>query len=76
MWAWVSFAIGFFLGMSTGIFVIAMLKHCSPPERHSDYEAMTPHSKDSLRAGFFTEGKLPMPPGKVVALRSSRSQLN
>ena len=73
-WHWVIFCIGFFLGIIAGIVVIAMLKQISPPERDSHYE--DEFRNDSLRVQHPTEGKLPMPPGKVVALRSSRSQLN
>jgi len=57
MWAWVSFGIGFFLGMSTGIFVIAMLKQSSPPPKVSGCE--TVDGKDSLRAqSFSSEGTI------------------
>ena len=77
MWAWVSFAIGFFLGMSTGIFVIALLKQCSPPERGSDYESMASNSKDSLKAGFFTESTpLMIPDSYRIGDTEDRGQAN
>ena len=74
MWHWVIFCIGLFLGIITGIVVIAMLKQISQPERVSHYE--TEDRKDSLRVQHPTEGTLPMSSGKIVAFRSRRSQLN
>ena len=75
MWVWVSFGIGLFLGMITGIFVIAMLKQSDPPERVPDYE--TVDMKDFLRAENFTECTLPMIPDSYqVGDTEDRSRVN
>lgn len=56
MWEWVGFAIGLFVGTSTGILLFAMLEQMSPPE--SDSHSGNEDRKEYLRAEYFAQGTL------------------